>query len=70
MRSTTLCKIVQRIGGEIPTILSQILDAWNMANMDVESEVLRSRRRIVKTEFVQPSSGSSELKLFCLLGGR
>jgi hypothetical protein len=70
MRSTTLCKIVQRIGGEIPTILSQILDAWNMANMDVESEVLRSKRRIVKTEFVQPSSGSSELKLFCLLAGR
>jgi hypothetical protein len=24
----------------------------------------------VKTEFVQPSSGSSELELFCLLGGR
>jgi hypothetical protein len=70
MRSTTLCKIVKRIGGEIPTILSQILDAWNMANMDVESEVLRSKRRIVKTEFVQPSSGSSELELFCLLGGR
>jgi hypothetical protein len=70
MRGTTLCKIVKRIGGEIPTILSQILDAWNMANMDVESEVLRSKRRIVKTEFVKPSSGSSELKLFCLLGGR